>query len=398
MMRAESPSSTLLAALERPAWAVPFAGLLLVTGLLALENIFPEEMTIFPTTEPLPLELKLQFLGAAVLYLLGTRLWPAARDYLNVLFGLTCALYVFNWQYVASMLVLAALIRHTFHLLSPWLAMLLTGALLVATFLTLIPRFSPSPLGAAWTSARLLFYAYELRAIPKKQRSLIALLAYSPFSFPLFSGEPPMMSYLTYRTRRPKEQLDALGSRQLVRSAGKLLLLDFIYVTTPYWGAIPGVSWFIRPYVIFYLVLSLCADFATALSNLSGYYAPDAFDNPFVATTPFDFWRRWNIPFLFFLRQTLIYPLGRRYRSILVSVIAGMVGTHVLHMYPGVVASHRMPDFLWWGKKFAVSVAVFLPFVPVYSRVERWPLPARLVMIAITQVLQAWEFHYVLRV
>src|SRR5207249_239587 len=102
-----------------------------------------------------------------------------------------------------------------------------------------------------------------------------------------------------YTSEKPTALLDELGSKQLYRVAAKLLVLCALDHWQPEIEMLPALHWFLRPYVVIYLILSSCADFASALSNWAGYYMPNAFDAPFLAKTPFEFWRKWNIPMLF---------------------------------------------------------------------------------------------------
>jgi hypothetical protein len=168
---------------------------------------------------------KLLFLGGCLAVIAAGRWLPRARDPLHLALGLTWFTLVCGWQYTAGMAVVSLIVYALAGRLHPHLAMLLTAVLLLvgARF-----AFGNQPLkaGAAALSIslaalRLVYFAFELRAIRRSRRSLVSMLAYAPFSLLLWPG-PMQLSYLTFTTARPQAELDRLGARQLLLGGAKL--------------------------------------------------------------------------------------------------------------------------------------------------------------------------------
>jgi len=59
-----------------------------------------------------------------------------------------------------------------------------------------------------------------------------------------------------------------------------------------------------------YFDFSGYSDMAIGLGRMVGFRFPENFDNPYVAGSVTEFWRRWHITFSNFMRHYLYYPLG----------------------------------------------------------------------------------------
>lgn len=359
----------------------------------------PGIATYFPSGGAYPPHLKVLVLVLAALCVVIARRWPAARDHVIASVGIGFALYVTSWQLVTAMLGVAILVHQLARRVPGGFALVATAALLLVLFARFVPRTASDAIngGLAWASLRICYYAYESRAIKRTRRSIWSLLAFSPFTVMLWPGDPPMLSYITYTTPRPRVFLDMLGGRALYRAALKLhLFLLYDLVLKP---ALAGddpfrtVVQFFCPYVVLYLTLSASADLCTGFSNLAGYYAPDAFNWPFLSMTPIHLWMRWNVHVLGFLRQTVILPIARTRRSLGAMVVGGLLVSVLLHVYA------RGP--YWYPidvRALVVNIVVtqlfFLSAVPFYQRVERWTRPAQIAATLVTQIALAAYFKY----
>jgi hypothetical protein len=350
-----------------------------------------ESETIFPGSDRLTLEKKLCVIVPALAVVGFARAWPRLRDEATLVIGVGFAFWAYGWEHVVVFGTITALAHFVLRKLAPWPSMLLAACALLALESLYVPAYHFLPEGAAWAGVRIVYYAYEASAVPAKKRSIVRALAYGPFNMLMAPGNPPMLSYLTYSSDRSRTDLDALGARQLFRAAAKLVL--FCIVTYQRLAQTPGVSWFLHPYVILYLAWSAEADFTSGLSNWSGYYAPDAFDNPFVSASMFDFWQRWNVHVLFFLRQAFILPVARKKRSLLLCVIAGMTGTWLVHQYFGAIGWRSQPELSGLAKYVFYNTLVFLPFIKLDPKAAKWSPGARFLLIVGVQLLLAWIFR-----
>lgn len=59
-----------------------------------------------------------------------------------------------------------------------------------------------------------------------------------------------------------------------------------------------------------YFDFSGYSDMAIGVGRMIGFKFPENFDNPYVATSVSEFWRRWHMTFSVFMRNYLYYPLG----------------------------------------------------------------------------------------
>lgn len=93
---------------------------------------------------------------------------------------------------------------------------------------------------------------------------------------------------------------DVLTSAQLADIAGKIAVLD----STTAWITIFAFTFQI------YFDFSGYSDMAIGLGRMMGFRFPENFDNPYVATTISEFWRRWHQTFSVFIKNYLYFPMG----------------------------------------------------------------------------------------
>jgi D-alanyl-lipoteichoic acid acyltransferase DltB (MBOAT superfamily) len=337
---------------------------------------------------------------AAVVW--SARGFPRLRDVINIVAGSAWLLAVCGWQYTGGLLLVALLIFYTAGRMSSHLAMLLSAALLLAGACYL---FGTQPLGVGGrifvglTAGRLIYYAFELSAIRPSKRSLLTFLSYAPLGLLLWPG-PTMLSYMTFTTVRPREELDRLAGKQLLTAGAKLLafalLLRAIRSGIPDVGRFPELPFTTQVLIIlsvpamFFFSLSVRQDFAASMCNFAGYYAPSSFHAPFLAENPFEMWRRWNVHIVDFLRRAFIYPAVRWRRSAVVAAFTGLGGSGLYHLFEhNFLAGPEMdwlPSIARIGFHAVVNIAVLLLVIPIDLRRKDLSWPARVLLTAVTQL------------
>lgn len=342
---------------------------------------------------------KFLLLVACPLAIYPGRIWPKVANASQAAIGAMWLFYTTHWPYAIGLIGILC-IAHWIapRLRNDYMAFGLTALLLIvlSTF-TFRVQTGVNFLVSGWMTVRICAYAFEARAIPKRRRSLVSALAYGPFNLFLAPENPLCFSYLGYTsTARSQSELDKLGAWQLYRSTLKALLFVVFYVALR--RALPLLADFERAPVLVraavfvvtgywgtYLAISASCDFSTSLCNFGGHYAPDAFHFPFLAKTPFEQWRRWNIHVLDFLRVFCILPLARKRAKLTVVVAAGMavsIGLHVLFMSTGSGLPELLPALQLETTRFALLTIMTLLFVPLELR----RIDAGLIGLILTQI------------
>ncbi len=85
----------------------------------------------------------------------------------------------------------------------------------------------------------------------------------------------------------------------------KIMMMDYATMdSTTAWIGILGFTFQI------YFDFSGYSDMAIGLGKMMGFKFPENFNNPYIARSVTEFWRRWHITFSTFMRNYLYYPLG----------------------------------------------------------------------------------------
>lgn len=85
----------------------------------------------------------------------------------------------------------------------------------------------------------------------------------------------------------------------------RIMALDYASLdSTTAWIGIIGFTFQI------YFDFSGYSDMAIGLGRMIGFKFPENFDNPYIARSVTEFWRRWHITFSTFMRNYLYYPIG----------------------------------------------------------------------------------------
>jgi hypothetical protein len=326
---------------------------------------------------------------AALSVVVIARLWPRARDPVHLALGLAWFVAVCGAQYAAGLMAVALAVHWLGHRLHPHVAMACVAAALLAGARFVFGELPPgAKMSLGLAGLRMIYYAFELRAVRRSRRDVVSMLAYAPFSLLLWPG-PTQLSYLTYTSTRPRAELDALGARQSLRGAAKLiacaLLLRYVHERLPDIRAFESLTFskqallVLLPYPLFFLQLSIRQDVAAALCNFAGHYAPNSFRWPFLATNPFDFWRRWNVHVLDFFRRAFIYEAARRVRSVVVMIFAGMIGSVLYHAFKSSFIAGRdmnLGPVVWIaGSYLGLAAGILVITIPLDKYHDRLSLP-----------------------
>ena len=85
----------------------------------------------------------------------------------------------------------------------------------------------------------------------------------------------------------------------------RIMAMDYASLdSTTAWIGIVGFTFQI------YFDFSGYSDMAIGLGRMIGFKFPENFDNPYIARSVTEFWRRWHITFSTFMRNYLYYPIG----------------------------------------------------------------------------------------
>ena len=91
----------------------------------------------------------------------------------------------------------------------------------------------------------------------------------------------------------------------LAYEVDKIMMMDYSTMdSTTAWIGIIGFTFQI------YFDFSGYSDMAIGLGKMMGFKFPENFNNPYIARSVTEFWRRWHITFSTFMRNYLYYPLG----------------------------------------------------------------------------------------
>ncbi|ACA18968.1 membrane bound O-acyl transferase MBOAT family protein [Methylobacterium sp. 4-46] len=201
------------------------------------------------------------------------------------------------------------------------------------------------------------------RTIPAS-RSLLDLMLYVSFFPHLVAGPIVRAAEFLGQLARPSNpgRIDLSGSALLilgglfkkvvVASHLSVLYVDPV-VTNP--GAYGSVDLILAAYayaIVIYCDFSAYTDIAIGVANLLGYRFPQNFDQPYIALSLQEFWRRWHITLSSWLRDYLYVPLGGSRGGRLLT-LRNLVLTMVL----GGLWHGAGLQFLVWGALHGVGLA-----------------------------------------
>lgn len=250
------------------------------------------------------------------------------------------------------------------------------------------------PLGISYVTFQAISYLVDVRrgTIPA-ERNVLRFAAYLFFFPKLVSG--PLVRYGAFAA-----QLDGLDPSAGEMAAGlRRLFLGFIKRTLianqaaliagavfdqPQANVGPGFAWLaLLAYTLqIYFDFAGYTDMAIGLGAMSGIRLPENFNNPYLARSLSDFWRRWHISLTTWFREYVFYPLERRR----LPWAGQQINILIVFLLTGLWHGFR-PHFIAWGLLHGLALALeSLGFGRWLSR--RWRPLQHLYALAV--ILAGW--------
>jgi alginate O-acetyltransferase complex protein AlgI len=200
--------------------------------------------------------------------------------------------------------------------------------------------------------------------------------------FPLLAGGP-IVRYAEFSGQLARRNVGmaafAYGVRRVVTGLVKLyLIVDVLSAASDRIFAQPAVkttadaAWFAAACfaLAVYFRFSGYADIAIGVGRMLGFRYPENFRRPFTADTLREFWRRWNVTLITWLRDYLSLPIAGQDRPtprLYINIVLGFCLIALWHR-PGTSA---IMCGLFFGTLLAIEGIGF------HDVVQRWPRPLR---------------------
>ena len=266
------------------------------------------------------------------------------------------------------------------------------------------------PLPVGITVYTLQTMSYVIDVYHGRQKAARNLLEYAGFvtMFPQLSAGP-IVNYHdmeeSLRSRRMNLRQISMGAKRIcVGLAKKVLIAD---VAGRLWEDVMtrqssqmsvAMAWLgiIAFAFQIYFSFSGYADMAIGLGNCMGFNLPENFDHPYVATSVTDFFRRWNITLVKWMKTYFFKPLAGEKKSLLLQIFWVFASWGLIGLWYG-------PDWtfvLWglWLALFYVLEKLFLgKLLEFFPAILRWAYAMLVVAIgwlffALDDVADAWVY------
>ena len=253
--------------------------------------------------------------------------------------------------------------------------------LLLAVSAAIVARTISHPLTIAVVACHTIAAAVDVhrrRAVIRRAWTLALYL----IQFPLLAGGP-LVRYTEFSGQLARRNLGiaafAYGVRRVVTGLVKLLLIaevlrgpvDRIFNLPPGKTHV-DVAWFGAMCFALqvYFQFSGYADVAIGFGRMLGLRYPENFRRPFTADSLREFWRRWNVTLITWLRDYLSLPIAGQDRPtprLYLNIVAGFC----------LVAAWHRPGWsaLLCGIYFGTLLAI--EGIGFHDVLQRWPRPLR---------------------
>ena len=266
------------------------------------------------------------------------------------------------------------------------------------------------PLPVGITVYTLQTMSYVIDVYHGRQKAARNLLEYAGFvtMFPQLSAGP-IVNYHdmeeSLRSRRMNLRQISMGAKRIcVGLAKKVLIADAAgrlwedVMTRQSSQMSVAMAWLgiIAFAFQIYFSFSGYADMAIGLGNCMGFNLPENFDHPYVATSVTDFFRRWNITLVKWMKIYFFKPLAGEKKSLLLQIFWVFASWGLIGLWYG-------PDWtfvLWglWLALFYVLEKLFLgKLLEFFPAILRWAYAMLVVAIgwlffALDDVADAWVY------
>ena len=221
------------------------------------------------------------------------------------------------------------------------------------------------PLGLSYVTFQSISYVIDVSkgTIPE-ETNFINLAAFLLFFPKLLSG--PLMRYKAFAPQinslDPSVDDISGGIRRLligfikrILIANQLGLVVNAAFGLPTANFAPGIAWLVLvAYTLqIYFDFAGYTDMALGLGSMIGVKLPENFNNPYIAESVSDFWRRWHISLTAWFREYVFYPLERhrfRWYGQQINIVLVFILTGLWHGFK--------PHFLVWGFLHGLALAI----------------------------------------
>jgi alginate O-acetyltransferase complex protein AlgI len=253
-----------------------------------------------------------------------------------------------------------------------------------------VPQRTIVPLGLAVIVCHAIAYSVDIRrGEADRGRWLVAALYL--VQFPLLAAGPIVRhrDFSAQLARRADGMgAFAYGARRIVTGLVKVVLIantlavpaDRIFALPPA-KLTADAAWLaaICFSMQIYFLFGGYADMAIGLGRMLGFRYPENFRRPYTADSVREFWRRWNITLIIWLRDYLYLPIAGQDRPtprLYLNIVAGFC---IVGLWHGAGVNAPL-----WGVYFGSLLA--LEAVGLGVRMERWPAVVRhlYVLLAVT--------------
>ncbi|HEX2456549.1 MAG TPA: MBOAT family O-acyltransferase, partial [Vicinamibacterales bacterium] len=177
------------------------------------------------------------------------------------------------------------------------------------------------PVGISFYTFQAMSYTIDVyRGELRARRSLLDVAVFISFFPHLVAGPIQRASFLLPQVESPRRfSIEKVRSGLLLMCWGffkKLVVADNVGVIANKVFALTDPSFWLLWSGVFAFAVQIYADFsaytdiARGTSRWLGFELTENFDHPYLAGTPADFWRRWNISLSSWFRDYVYIPLG----------------------------------------------------------------------------------------
>ena len=159
----------------------------------------------------------------------------------------------------------------------------------------------------------------------------------------------------------------------------KMVLADFLYdfsidsINISDLSHIPSYKILISMYIyalVIYLDFSGYSDVAIGVCGLFGINIPENFNNPFKSKNIQEFWNRWHISFMHWLRDYIYYPIQMfilRNKLTKNALLASVVGYMITFLVAGLWHGNQV-QYLYYGLYHGICFSIYLAWKMVIQK------------------------------
>jgi alginate O-acetyltransferase complex protein AlgI len=226
------------------------------------------------------------------------------------------------------------------------------------------------PLGISFFTFEFVHYLFEVRRGGEPIRSPLKFLLFSIFFPSLVAG--PIKRYTQFlpsldaaaRSRRPGPDLPSGLLRVGIGFAKKVLIADQLTLYIDHWQPHFGEESLLGRWVIFAAIafrilmdFSGYSDIAIGCAQTLGVRLPENFNWPYLARDLQDFWQRWHISLMSWIRDYVYIPLGGSRRGWARRMLNGFIVFALCGLWHG-PAWH----YVFWGVFHGVGLAACVTY------------------------------------